>query len=65
MSNDYEILWQDGPCDSIEINYVEWTYLQFHKLVDVENNYEHIKLVPKILVESQEFMTKCLKTIVR
>ena len=52
MSKDYEILWDDGFCDSLEINYAEWTYLQLNQLVDIENYYEHIKLVPKMLVES-------------
>ena len=65
MSKDYEILWDEGPCDELTIHYAEWTYLQLHKLVNVEEQYDHIKLVPKMLVESQEFMTKCLKTIIK
>ena len=33
-------------------------------MVDV-NNYNHIKLAPKVLIESTEFMMKCLKTITK
>lgn len=65
MSKDFEILWDEGPCDTLEISYAEWTFLQLHQLVDIEKYYDHIRLVPKMLVESQEFMTKCLKTIVQ
>lgn len=65
MSKDFEIQWEEGPIDRIHIHYAEWTFLQLHQLVNVEKYYEHIKLVPKMLVESQEFMTKCLKTIIR
>ena len=65
MSKDYEILWDNGPCDSICIHYAEWPYLQYNQLVDVETHYEHIKLVPKQLVESPDFITKCLETIIR
>ena len=65
MILDHEYLWNDGPLDKIVINYAEWTHLQLNKLIDIENNYNHIKLVPRMLVESSEFMTKCLKCIIK
>ena len=42
---DYEILWARGPCDSITIFYVDWLYLCQNKLVNIELNYEHIRLI--------------------
>lgn len=56
---DYEHL-----VDSITIYYADWSYLQLMNFVDLKN-YDHLKLVPRSLMNSSEFITKVLWTILR
>lgn len=50
--------------DTITINYADWSYLQLMQIVDIRK-YEHLKLVPRALMSSNDFITKVLWTIVR
>ena len=50
--------------DSITIHYADWSYLQLMNIVDIRK-YEHLKLVPRSLMSSNDFITKVLWTIVR
>lgn len=52
------------PVDTIVIHYADWSYLQLMQMVDIRN-YEHLKLVPRSLLSSNDFVTKVLWTIVR
>jgi hypothetical protein len=54
---DYEHL-----VDSITIHYADWSYLQLMHFVDLKK-YDHLKLVPRSLMTSSEFITKVLWTI--
>ena len=55
---------EEGPVDSVIIYFKTWSYLQLNKMVDVEANYDHIRLATVTLLESTEFLTKCIKTII-
>ena len=50
--------------DSITIHYADWSYLQLMNFVDLKY-YDHLKLVPRSLMSSSEFITKVLWTILR
>lgn len=61
---DFKILLEEGPVDSVIIYFKSWSYLQLNKMVDVEANYKHIRLATVTLLESTEFLTKCIRTII-
>ncbi len=63
MIIDYRVDY-DKLVDSITIFYADWSYLQLMKLVDLKK-YDHMKLVPRTLMSSNDFITKVLWTIVR
>ena len=50
--------------DTITIFYADWSYLQLMKFVDIKK-YDHLKLVPRTLMSSNDFITKVLWTIVK
>lgn len=50
--------------DKVVLHYADWSYLQLMQLVDLKN-YDHLKLVPKSLMSSNDFITKVLWTVVR
>jgi len=50
--------------DSITVHYADWSYLQLMNFVDLKY-YDHLKLVPRSLMSSSEFITKVLWTILR
>ena len=61
MQVDYRIDY-DKRVDVIVVNYAEWSYLQLMRMVDIKC-YDHLKLIPKSLMSSNEFVSKVVWTI--
>ena len=63
MVEDFKLLYDQGPIDSIEIKYSQWAALKCQNLVDLKE-YSHLRLLTQDQIGSQDFMTQCLETIV-
>jgi len=49
--------------DSCEVNYASFAALQLQRLVDIKK-YEHVRLIPQSLMNSADFVTKVLWTVI-
>eukprot|EP00347_Sterkiella_histriomuscorum_P023151 403335754 len=63
MIVDYKVNY-DQLVDSIVINYADWSYLQMMNYVSVYN-YDNLKMIPKSLMNSHDFIYKVLFTIIK
>ena len=53
----------DSIVDTCEVRYASWAHLQSNEMVS-SKKFDHLKLIPKGLMESLEFVTKVLWTII-